>query len=397
MDGDVVRRWEGGDVDLTRRLPSDLILAAAEREPRIGPATGGYVSMLQLPSCLDPVEPLAREVYRSGWRPAFTPGPTRRELRDVVAAALRTTDAASSAPLSPVRRPSTTHPPAQAGWFCALSSRRSCSGEVAQLARKRSAWWDGRAGLGRVGDQRLAGVAGELQRLVGEREVADDAVVEVLGAGGVPADVVRGPQGAEPVAAGGQLADELGEYPVVGVAAGLGAQQRDAVAGGAVPVRVEVRRARVEERVPGVVRRAARRGRGRRRRRTGRRTGPGRACWRRGRPAGRSGRTPGRRSSRPAAAARPGRTRWAGRRRGGAWRSSGARARSNRWARSASSSCSARASASSTLSETPCALPALEPGVVLDADAGEQRDLLAAQPGDAPVAAVRRADRPAAG
>jgi hypothetical protein len=88
MDGDLVRRWEGGDVDLTRRLPSDLILAAAQREPRIGPATAGYVSMLQLPSCLDAVEPLAREVYRSGWRPAFPPGPTRSELRDVVAAAL---------------------------------------------------------------------------------------------------------------------------------------------------------------------------------------------------------------------------------------------------------------------------------------------------------------------
>jgi 2-polyprenyl-6-methoxyphenol hydroxylase-like FAD-dependent oxidoreductase len=89
MDGDAVRRWQGGDVDLTRRLPSDLILAAGEQDPGIRPATGGYVSMLQLPSCLDPVEPLARAVYASGWRPAFTPGPTHRELRDVVAAALR--------------------------------------------------------------------------------------------------------------------------------------------------------------------------------------------------------------------------------------------------------------------------------------------------------------------
>jgi 2-polyprenyl-6-methoxyphenol hydroxylase-like FAD-dependent oxidoreductase len=88
MDGDAVRRWEGADVDLSRRLPSNLILAAAERDPAIGPATGGYVSMLQVPSCLDPVEPLARAVYESGWRPAFTPGPTRAELREVVAAAL---------------------------------------------------------------------------------------------------------------------------------------------------------------------------------------------------------------------------------------------------------------------------------------------------------------------
>jgi hypothetical protein len=89
MDGDMARRWEGGDVDLERRLPSDLILAAAERDPGIGSAIGGYLSMMELPSCLDPVEPLARAVYRSGWRPAFTPGPDRGELREVVAAAVR--------------------------------------------------------------------------------------------------------------------------------------------------------------------------------------------------------------------------------------------------------------------------------------------------------------------
>jgi 2-polyprenyl-6-methoxyphenol hydroxylase-like FAD-dependent oxidoreductase len=88
MDGDAVRRWEGGDVDVTRRLPSDLILAAAAREPGIDRATGGYLSMMELPSCLDPVEPLARAVYESGWRPDFAPGPTRGELRDIVAAAM---------------------------------------------------------------------------------------------------------------------------------------------------------------------------------------------------------------------------------------------------------------------------------------------------------------------
>ena len=89
MDGDVVRRWAGGDVDLTRRLPSDLILAAAARNPGIGPATGGYLSMLQTPSSLDPVEPLARAVYETGWRPDFAPGPRREEVREIVAAALR--------------------------------------------------------------------------------------------------------------------------------------------------------------------------------------------------------------------------------------------------------------------------------------------------------------------
>jgi 2-polyprenyl-6-methoxyphenol hydroxylase-like FAD-dependent oxidoreductase len=96
MDADAVRRWEGGDVDPTRRLPSSLILAAAERDPGIGPATGGYVSMLRLPSCLDPDEPLARAVYEAGWRPAFTPGPTRAELREIVAGALEREEALSS-------------------------------------------------------------------------------------------------------------------------------------------------------------------------------------------------------------------------------------------------------------------------------------------------------------
>jgi 2-polyprenyl-6-methoxyphenol hydroxylase-like FAD-dependent oxidoreductase len=88
MDTDAVRRWEGGDVDLTRRLPSDLILAAAAADPAVLRGTGGYLSMLEPPSSLDPVEPLAHALYETGWRPAFAAGPTRAELRDIVAAAL---------------------------------------------------------------------------------------------------------------------------------------------------------------------------------------------------------------------------------------------------------------------------------------------------------------------
>jgi len=88
MDTDAVRRWEGGDVDLTRRLPSDLILAAAAADPAVLRGTGGYLSMLEPPSSLDPVEPLAHALYETGWRPPLPPGPTRAELRDIVAAAL---------------------------------------------------------------------------------------------------------------------------------------------------------------------------------------------------------------------------------------------------------------------------------------------------------------------
>lgn len=88
MDEALRRRWAGDDVDLTGpRLPSDLVLEAANVDERIGPAVGPYMGMQDLPSVLDPVEPLARVVYQSGWRPALTAGPNRRELAEIVDAA----------------------------------------------------------------------------------------------------------------------------------------------------------------------------------------------------------------------------------------------------------------------------------------------------------------------
>jgi 2-polyprenyl-6-methoxyphenol hydroxylase-like FAD-dependent oxidoreductase len=89
MDTDIVRRWQGGDINLDARLPSDLILAAAAVEPAIISALPGYITMLELPSCLDAVEPLARAVYARGWRPRHSPGPTRDELVGIVEATLR--------------------------------------------------------------------------------------------------------------------------------------------------------------------------------------------------------------------------------------------------------------------------------------------------------------------
>ena len=82
-------------------------------------------------------------------------------------------------------------------------------------------------------------------------------MVEAFGAGAVVADVVGAPAGAEVVAAGGELADEVVQIAVVRVAAGLGAQDGDADVGGGVPVGVEAVRRRVEEREPGEVRRPA--------------------------------------------------------------------------------------------------------------------------------------------
>jgi len=84
MDGALARRWCGEDVDLEGRLPSDLILSATARDPSIAAATGPYLGMLALPSSLDLVEPKAKAVFRSGWRPGFDDGPDRHQLAEIV-------------------------------------------------------------------------------------------------------------------------------------------------------------------------------------------------------------------------------------------------------------------------------------------------------------------------
>lgn len=79
-DGDRLRRWAGGDVDLTRPLPSDLVVAAAGADPALRPAVTAYDRMAALPSSLDAVQDRARAVYAAGWRPQVAAGPTRDEL-----------------------------------------------------------------------------------------------------------------------------------------------------------------------------------------------------------------------------------------------------------------------------------------------------------------------------
>src|SRR3954452_22860327 len=85
----------------------------------------------------------------------------------------------------------------------------------------------GRGGVGGVGGKHEAGGGDEVHRVVGQFHVADDGMVERLGAATVQTHVVGSPAGAERLAAGGEFADEFGEVGVVRVAAGLGAQQRD--------------------------------------------------------------------------------------------------------------------------------------------------------------------------
>jgi 2-polyprenyl-6-methoxyphenol hydroxylase-like FAD-dependent oxidoreductase len=84
VDGERVRRWSGSDIDPERRLPSDLIVAATEADPGLSELVAPYVTMDALPDSLLPVEPRAREIYRTGWRPTPPSGPTREELISVV-------------------------------------------------------------------------------------------------------------------------------------------------------------------------------------------------------------------------------------------------------------------------------------------------------------------------
>lgn len=85
-DAELLRRWSGHDVDLTRPLPSDLIMAATQADPELLQVVGPYMAMLALPASLAAVQPRAREIYANGWRPPVPEGPTRDELAELVSA-----------------------------------------------------------------------------------------------------------------------------------------------------------------------------------------------------------------------------------------------------------------------------------------------------------------------
>ncbi|MEP6463688.1 MAG: FAD-dependent monooxygenase [Frankiaceae bacterium] len=87
-DSAAVARWQGADVDLTRPLPSDLIVAAAATERQLHRYTIPYMTMSALPATLAEAEPLARAVYQTGWRPEYAEGPTRDQLVDLIDATL---------------------------------------------------------------------------------------------------------------------------------------------------------------------------------------------------------------------------------------------------------------------------------------------------------------------
>jgi hypothetical protein len=110
-----------------------------------------------------------------------------------------------------------------------------------------------RAGLGAVGGQRQARVGQQLHGVEGDIDEADDRVGEVFGPVLVQPHVVRRPAGAEVVAAGGEIANQVGELTVVGVTAGFAAQHRDSRARDVVPAWVEVAGLGVQETEPGQV------------------------------------------------------------------------------------------------------------------------------------------------
>ena len=85
-DAELIRRWSGHDIDLTRPLPSDLIMAATEVDPEMRKVVGPYMAMRALPASLAAVESRARAIYASGWRPPVPEGPTRDELAELISA-----------------------------------------------------------------------------------------------------------------------------------------------------------------------------------------------------------------------------------------------------------------------------------------------------------------------
>ena len=77
MDTARVTRWSGDEPDLSRPLPSDLVLAAATVDPEVRAGIGAYLGMVGGPDSLDPVRDAARRVYETGWRAPLSPGPSR--------------------------------------------------------------------------------------------------------------------------------------------------------------------------------------------------------------------------------------------------------------------------------------------------------------------------------
>jgi hypothetical protein len=86
-DSTELRRFSGQDLDLSARIPSDVVCEAAQVDPAIMTAAGPYLGMLATPRILDGVQDRARAVLASGWRPSYASGPSRDDLAEIALAA----------------------------------------------------------------------------------------------------------------------------------------------------------------------------------------------------------------------------------------------------------------------------------------------------------------------
>ena len=62
IDGGMVRRWQGEDIDLDSPLTSDLIADAVPADPRIAPYAADYFMMTGLPATLEPADRCPRRL-----------------------------------------------------------------------------------------------------------------------------------------------------------------------------------------------------------------------------------------------------------------------------------------------------------------------------------------------
>jgi 2-polyprenyl-6-methoxyphenol hydroxylase-like FAD-dependent oxidoreductase len=84
MDDALARRWLGEDLDLSKPLPSDRILVASEIDPTISRVAAPYLAMTAGPDVMRGLEPRARAVYETGWRPRLADGPTRADIVETI-------------------------------------------------------------------------------------------------------------------------------------------------------------------------------------------------------------------------------------------------------------------------------------------------------------------------
>jgi hypothetical protein len=84
-DPDELRLLSGEDIDFDRPLTSGHLAAVAEADPSLMKIVGPYLLMEALPATLTEIEPRAREIYATGWRPPLSNGPSRDDLVALIA------------------------------------------------------------------------------------------------------------------------------------------------------------------------------------------------------------------------------------------------------------------------------------------------------------------------